>query len=196
MKIKLILQPYGGECYSHECVLMVPFWCWWKLTLRPPPGKWETDIGQASFLCSSSYLSPLVKERWKVSNICSLLFLITQLLSNVTTWWRTAAELLVVIFVNSCLSNLTSRLLQHHTFALLPRPRRLAPLLSQRSKEEGAWGASQHGFEVGRLKRKDLSNWDDGAKVGRGGGSEQGTGKAENTESSGPRGIQLRARLF
>lgn len=64
------------------------------------------------------------------------------------------------------------------------------------SEEPGAWGASQRRFEVERLKRKDLSNWDDGAKVGRGGGSVRGTGKAVNTESMGPRGIQLRARLF
>lgn len=29
------------------------------------------------------------------------------------------------------------------------------------------WGASQHGFEVERLKRKDLSKWDDGDTAGR-----------------------------
>ena len=47
-----------------------------------------------------------------------------------------------------------------------------------------------------RLKRKDLSNWDDGAKVGGGGGSVRGTGRAVNTESFGPHGIQLGARFF
>ncbi len=57
-------------------------------------------------------------------------------------------------------------------------------------------GASQRRFEVERLKRKDLSKWVDGAKVGRGGGSVRRTGKAVNTESFGPHGIQLRARLF
>lgn len=31
----------------------------------------------------------------------------------------------------------------------------------------GSGGASQHGFEVERLKRKDLSKWDDGDTAGR-----------------------------
>lgn len=63
-------------------------------------------------------------------------------------------------------------------------------------KEPGAWGASQHCFEVERLKGKDLSNWDDGAKVGRGGGSVRGTGKAVNTESLGsPRDI-IKSKAF
>lgn len=36
------------------------------------------------------------------------------------------------------------------------------------SEEPGAWGASQRRFEVERLKRKDLSNWDDGVRLEEG----------------------------
>lgn len=49
-------------------------------------------------------------------------------------------------------------------------------------------GASQHCFEVERLKRKDLSNWDDVGAAGRGGRSLWGTGEAVNTESWEPMG--------
>lgn len=97
-------------------------------------------------------------------------------------------EPLAAIFFNSC----QSCLIHHHTFTLLPRATRLflPPAPHHICKEPGAWGASQHCFEVERLKGKDLSNWDDGAKVGRGGGSVRGTEKAVNTESLGsPRDI-------
>jgi len=56
------------------------------------------------------------------------------------------------------------------------------------SEELEAWGASLCRFEVKRLKRKDLSTRGDEAKVGRGGRSVWGTGKAVNTEHSGPSG--------
>lgn len=53
-----------------------------------------------------------------------------------TPWW-TGTKLLVVTFFNPCLSNLTSCFVHHHTFTLLPRPQRLAPLVSE---EPGALG--------------------------------------------------------
>lgn len=164
------------------------------------------NISQASSLCSrlhSPYLSPSTKtpsskEQWEVSYTepfkdLQPASIIThhRLLSSDTMIKNT--EPLVVIFFNSCLSNLTSRLVHHHVFTQLPRATRLTPLSRG---NQGPWGASQHRFEVERLKRKDLSNWDDEAKVGRGGGSVRGTGKAVNTERLGTHGIQLRARLF
>lgn len=47
-----------------------------------------------------------------------------------------------------------------------------------------------------QLKRKDLSNWDDGPNVERGGGSVRGTGKAVHTESFGPPRDTIKSKAF
>lgn len=57
-------------------------------------------------------------------------------------------------------------------------------------------GVAQHCFEVEQLKRKDLSNWDDGPNVEREGGSARGTGKAVHTESSGPPRDTIKSKAF
>lgn len=56
--------------------------------------------------------------------------------------------------------------------------------------------APQHRFEVEQLKRKDLSNWDDGPNVEREGGSVRGTGKAVHTESFGPPRDAIKSKAF
>lgn len=122
------------------------------------------NISQASSLRSrflTPYLSPSTKtpsskERWEVSYTepskdLQPASIIThhRLLSSDTTIKNT--ELLVVIFFNSCPSDLTSRLVHHHTFTQLPRATRLTPLSP---RNQGPWGASQHRFEVERIKEE------------------------------------------
>lgn len=101
-----------------------------------------------------------------------------------------------------CISCRCSRLTCHKTFTLLPRTTRLNPC-SQRTQRtrgggSGGWvgGAPQHRFEVQQLKRKDLSNWDDGPNVEREGGSVRGTGKAVHTESFGPPRDTIKSKAF
>lgn len=60
----------------------------------------------------------------------------------------------------------------------------------------GGGGAPQHRFEVEQLKRKDLSNWDDGPNAEREGGSVRGTGKAVHTESFGPPRDTIKRKAF
>lgn len=180
------------------------FWCWWKLTPSTSlVNQWQTLSRPLLFVAGSSgsslYLAPLQRcphQRTVLSvfsNICNLLLLHNNNDSPVTPWWRTATKLLVVIFFNPCLSNLTNHLIYHHTFPLLPMPPRLALYL---------WGVRGLGgitillwsWAIKEERPVELGWWGYGWE--RGGGSVWGTGKAVNTESSGPRGTQLRARLF
>lgn len=87
----------------------------------------------------------IIKEQREVAHTNPIKHL--QPASIITHHQRAAAKLLVVIFFNPCLSNLTIRLVHHHTFTLLPRPQRLAPL-SLRSRGPG-------GHHNGALKSND-----------------------------------------
>lgn len=122
------------------------------------------NISQASSLrsrfltpnLSPSTKTPSSKERWEVSYTepfkdlqPASIITLHRLLSSDTTIKNT--ELLVVIFFNSCPSDLTSRLVHHHTFTQLPRATRLTPLSP---RNQGPWGASQHRFEVERIKEE------------------------------------------
>lgn len=154
----------------------------------------QKNISQTSSLCSR-FLSqqPVSINSTKMPSSKNSEKSLAQIFATCSSPYTTQTSFWWHDFINPCLPNVTNSLKHHKHIHPASQSSKASPPVLQ---EQEAWGVAQQHFEVGRLKRKDLSNLDDGAEVGRRGGSVWGTRMAVNTESLGPRGTQLRARLF